>query len=187
MGCKLSKLATAKTQNQTATDPRLPLTAKQKYTVMASWKAVSRELEQTGVYMLIRLFEENAELLDLFTRFRELKTKEQQSSSMELTEHAEKVMSALDEGFKGLDDMDVFQQCLHQVGALHTKVPGFNPQYFWRIEIPFLEAVQRTLGDRYTENVENIYKITIKFIITTLIDGFVKAQNDKAQSDTAKS
>ncbi|KOC60400.1 hypothetical protein WH47_08619 [Habropoda laboriosa] len=54
MGCELSKLATVKSQNQTATDLRLPLTAKQKFTVMASWKAVSRALEPTGVYMLIR-------------------------------------------------------------------------------------------------------------------------------------
>ncbi|XP_076279137.1 globin-1 [Lasioglossum baleicum] len=187
MGCELSKLATAKSQNQTPTDPRLPLTAKQKFTVMASWKAVSRALEQTGVYMLIRLFEENEELLNMFTQFRELKTKEQQTNSMELAQHAEKVMSALDEGIKGLDDMDAFLTCLHQVGATHTKIPGFNPQYFWKIEKPFLEAVERTLEDRYSENVENIYKLTIKFIIETLIDGFNKAQKEKAQTDSTKS
>lgn len=49
-----------------------------------------------------------------------------------------------------------------------------------RIETPFLEAVQMTLGDRYTQNVENIYKITIKFIIETLIKGFDNANNTKA-------
>ncbi|XP_043265042.1 globin-1-like [Colletes gigas] len=187
MGCELGKLATVKTPPQAATDPRLPLTAKQKFTVMASWKAVFRALVPTGVFMFIRLFEENAELLNMFTEFRELKTKEQQNNSMELAQHAEKVMSALNEGIKGLDDMDVFLTCLHQVGATHTKIPGFNPQYFWKIEKPFLDAVERTLEDRYSENVENVYKLTIKFIIETLIDGFNEAQNDKAQSDTAKS
>ncbi|KAH1027667.1 hypothetical protein HUJ05_001132 [Dendroctonus ponderosae] len=44
-----------------------------------------------------------------------------------------------------------------------------------RIEKPFLEAVETTLGDRYTSNVENIYKITIKFIIETLVKGFENA------------
>lgn len=44
-----------------------------------------------------------------------------------------------------------------------------------KIESPFLAAVKKTLGDRYTENVENIYKLTIKFIIKTLIDGFDSA------------
>lgn len=53
---------------------------------------------------------------------------------------------------------------------------------FQKIEKPFLDAVERTLEDRYSENVENIYKLTIKFIIETLIDGFDKAQSDKAKS-----
>lgn len=48
---------------------------------------------------------------------------------------------------------------------------------FQRIEDPFLDAVRTTLGDRYTENVENIYKVTIKFIIETLIKGFNNANN----------
>lgn len=193
MGCELSKLAATKSRNQAgnngssppppaATDPRLPLTARQKFTVIASWKAVSRALEPTGIYMFIRLFEENAELLNMFTKFRELKTKEQQSTSMELAEHAKTVMSTLDEGIKSLDDMDAFLTYLHEVGASHTKIPGFNRQYFWKIEKPFLDAVERTLEDRYSENVENIYKLTIKFIIETLIDGFDKAQSDKAKS-----
>lgn len=56
MGCELSKLATP---NQPTTDPRLPLTAKQKFTVMASWKAVSRKLETTGVVMLLRFVMHN--------------------------------------------------------------------------------------------------------------------------------
>lgn len=46
---------------------------------------------------------------------------------------------------------------------------------FQKIEKPFLEAVETTLGDRYTSNVENIYKITIKFIIETLVNGFDNA------------
>ncbi|KYM84462.1 Neuroglobin [Atta colombica] len=129
-----------------------------------------------------KLFEENAELLNMFTKFRDQKTKEQQSTSMELAEHAKTVMTTLDEGIKSLDDMDAFLTYLHEVGASHTKIPGFNRQYFWKIEKPFLDAVERTLEDRYSENVENIYKLTIKFIIETLIDGFDKAQSDKAKS-----
>jgi len=36
------------------TDPRLPLTAKQKYTLVASWKGISREMEATGIAMFIK-------------------------------------------------------------------------------------------------------------------------------------
>lgn len=35
-------------------DPRLPLTAKQKYSMIASWKGISRAMEPTGVFMFIK-------------------------------------------------------------------------------------------------------------------------------------
>nr|CAH7715141.1 unnamed protein product [Callosobruchus chinensis] len=124
---------------------------------------------------MVGLFEEHSELLTLFEKFKELKTKEDQANSLELQEHANTVMNTLDEGIKGLDNLDAFFEFLHQVGASHRRIPGFKSDYFWRIEQPFLEAVETTLGDRYTENVQNIYKITIKFIIETLVKGFDNA------------
>lgn len=53
-----------------------------------------------------------------------------------------------------------------------------------KIEKPFLSAVETTLGDRYTENVEGIYKLTIKFLLETLVHGFETAN---ANSSGAKS
>lgn len=61
-----------------------------------------------------RLFEEHAELLGLFEKFKELKTKEQQATSEDLAEHANKVMETLDEGIRSLDELDVFFQYLHE-------------------------------------------------------------------------
>lgn len=78
-----------------------------------------------------RLFEEHQDLLDLFSKFKELKTKEAQANSMELAEHATKVMNTLDEGIKQLDNIDSFFQYLTNVGASHRKIPGFKPEYFW--------------------------------------------------------
>lgn len=174
MGCELGKLTKsgAEQASPPKQDPRLPLTAKQKYSMLASWKGISRAMEQTGVYMFIKLFEEHEELLELFAKLKELRTKEEQASSLELQEHATKVMNTLDEGIKELDDLDTFFTFLTQIGQSHKKIPGFKPDYFWKIEKPFLEAVEMTLGDRYTENVENIYKVTIKLIIETLVNGY---------------
>ena len=36
------------------TDPRLPLTARQKFSILKSWKGISRAMEPTGVYMFIK-------------------------------------------------------------------------------------------------------------------------------------
>ncbi len=35
-------------------DPRIPMTAKQKYSLVASWKAIHRALETTGVLMFVK-------------------------------------------------------------------------------------------------------------------------------------
>ncbi|KAL1374097.1 hypothetical protein pipiens_018278 [Culex pipiens pipiens] len=67
MGCELTKLASSngggsKGNNVPSldacgpppTDSRLPLTAKQKYTMVASWKGISRAMETTGIDMFIK-------------------------------------------------------------------------------------------------------------------------------------
>ena len=54
-----------------------------------------------------------------------------------------------------------------------------------KIEKPFLSAVETTLGDRYTTNIENIYKVTIKFIIETLVTGFENSANSNGASGGA--
>lgn len=77
------------------------------------------------------MFEENAELLVLFDKFQELKTKEEQVTSEELAEHATKVMESLDEGIRSLDDVDAFLNFVHQIGVTHRKIPGFKAEYFW--------------------------------------------------------
>lgn len=59
------------------------------------------------------------------------------------------------------------------------------PFFLQKIEKPFLSAVQTTLGDRYTENIESIYKITIKFIIETLVTGFENSANSTTSNNTS--
>lgn len=84
-----------------------------------------------SIEIIFRLFEEHADLLKLFTKFHQLKTKEEQATSEELAEHANNVMSTLDEGIRGLDDLDTFFEYIHQVGGTHTRIPGFKAEYFW--------------------------------------------------------
>lgn len=67
MGCELGKLAgrgNADNHNKlddlgggaaaAPLDSRLPLTAKQKYSMLASWKGISRAMESTGVCMFLK-------------------------------------------------------------------------------------------------------------------------------------
>ncbi|XP_015926789.1 cytoglobin-1 [Parasteatoda tepidariorum] len=153
-------------------DPRIPLTARQKFSISKSWKAIARAMDTTGVAMFVKLFEENAELLELFEKFKHLKSRQEQEESEELKEHAVSVMNSLDEGINTLENVDQCIDYLRSVGKRHRKINGFKSEYFWKMEAPFLAAVKETLDDRYTENMESIYKITIHFILQTVIDGF---------------
>lgn len=71
---------------------------------------------------------------------------------------------------------NIFLQMEQQIGTIFFSSSLFIP-FRQKIEKPFLSAVQTTLGDRYTENVEGIYKLTIKFIIETLVTGFESANS----------
>lgn len=64
--------------------------------------------------------------------------------------------------------------------------PNFKTYFLQKIEKPFLQAVSSTLGDRYTDNVEGIYKITIKFIIETLVEGFETGSKQQNIMDKSK-
>ncbi|XP_045452080.1 neuroglobin-like [Melitaea cinxia] len=190
MGCKLSQLAASEFSQDPLerppppSDPRSPLTAKQQYSIMASWKGIFRQIETTGIILFVKLFEENEELLHLFEKFRELRSKEAFVTSTELAEHATKVMHTLDEGIKGLADMDSFFAYVRHVGGTHRQVPGFKAENFLKIEQPFLEAAKTTLGDRYTPNIENIYKITIRFILENLVKGYEEADQENGTAET---
>lgn len=81
--------------------------------------------------LCFRLFEENEDLLHLFEKFAELKENGELASSEELAEHATKVMHTLDEGIKGLKDIDAFFAYIRHVGATHHQVPGFKAENFW--------------------------------------------------------
>ena len=67
----------------------------------------------------------------MFIKFKELKTQDEQLHSPDLADHAHKVMSTLDEGIQGLDNVDIFLDFFQQVGASHSKIVGFRKEFFW--------------------------------------------------------
>ncbi|CAG0879566.1 unnamed protein product [Darwinula stevensoni] len=127
------------------------------------------------------LFVDHCELLNQFEKFQGLEAQDEQAERMELADHARNAIATLDNGIKSLDDLDVFFQYLHAVGETHARIPGFEKGNFRKIKGPFLCAVRETLQERYTPNIEAIYRVTIDFLIETLVDGYengLKRQQD---------
>ncbi|KAH3846041.1 neuroglobin-like [Dreissena polymorpha] len=157
-------------------DPRFPLTVRQKFSIIKSWKGISRNIEETGILMFLRMFETNEEIRTMFAKIvsHDVYDASQIRESKGLENHVKQVMYTLDEAISSIEDVDDTINLLQSVGRSHRrlKTSGFDPSIFWKIEEPFLTAVKETLGDRYTANMEHIYGKTIKFILETLIRGF---------------
>lgn len=96
--------------------------------------------------------------MNMFAKFKELKTKEEQATSEELQEHANKVMNTLDEGIRGLDDLDTFFEFIHQVGASHRRIPGFKQEYFWVIALQtHAQTPPSEWGQKWCESFQTAY------------------------------
>ncbi|XP_045165798.1 neuroglobin-like [Mercenaria mercenaria] len=161
------------------TDPRLPLNARQVFKLKKSWKGIKRNMASTGVEMFVRMFKANDDTKVLFDKFRNIDSEENLRISENLEKHGTKVLEVLDEVINNIDNVDDILELLKVTGAMHKRFTGFSPSMFWRIEEPFLKAVMLTLGDRYTDNMDVIYRLLIKFILEHL-DEALKAELSSA-------
>lgn len=152
------------------TDPRLPLNARQVFKLKKSWKGIKRNMEATGLEMFVRMFKKHEDAKQLFKNFRNLKTEDELRMSEALEKHGGKVMAVIDETISNIENVDCILGVLNTAGIMHGRFGGFSPNMFWRIEEPFLEAVKLTLSDRYTDNMDAIYRLLIKFILETMIN-----------------
>lgn len=160
------------------TDPRLPLDARQVFKLKKSWKGIKRCMADTGVEMFIRMFRANEDIRTMFVRFRHLKTEDEIRVSELVEKHAISVMGTLDELITNIDNVDYVFDVLKATGQSHMKFPGFRTELIWDMEKPFLEAVKITLGDRYSDNMDTIYRITIKFILDSVIKSSTAPTNN---------
>ncbi|KAK6998214.1 neuroglobin [Biomphalaria glabrata] len=111
----------------------------------------------------------------MFKGFKDIKTDSELRSNEALENHATLVMTTLDDAITHIDNYEYVKDLLYRTSATHTKFTGFQPAYFMHVKEPFLEAVRVTLGDRYTDNMQNIYTIAITYVLQTLKEGMEEA------------
>ncbi|XP_055881103.1 neuroglobin-like isoform X4 [Biomphalaria glabrata] len=152
-----------------------PVDDRQAFKIKQSWKGIRRNMEVTGIEMFMRLFRSNSELQAMFKGFKDIKTDSELRSNEALENHATLVMTTLDDAITHIDNYEYVKDLLYRTSATHTKFTGFQPAYFMHVKEPFLEAVRVTLGDRYTDNMQNIYTIAITYVLQTLKEGMEEA------------
>uniref|UniRef100_A0A914VJJ8 Globin family profile domain-containing protein n=1 Tax=Plectus sambesii TaxID=2011161 RepID=A0A914VJJ8_9BILA len=75
--------------------------------------------------------------------------------------------------FRGLKSKDQSKQLENELLQLHAEA------VMNKMEEPFLYAVKLTLDERYTDNMDAVYRIVIKLILETMEQACRKAANEK--------
>ncbi|XP_074662421.1 neuroglobin-like [Tubulanus polymorphus] len=152
-------------------DPRLPLNSREIFKLQKSWKAISRNMQITGIEMFIRIFEKDSNLKSLFHGFRDIDNSYLRDNEA-LEGHAGLVMTVVDDAIQNINNVDYVLDLLSRTGGSHTRFEGFDVNFFYKLEEPFIGAVKMTLEERFNPNIESIYVKIIKFIIDKLVKSF---------------
>ncbi|ELT93223.1 hypothetical protein CAPTEDRAFT_147415 [Capitella teleta] len=126
------------------------------------------------------MFEERSDVKSMFEQFRTVE-KQDLGTSQSLENHALLVMNALDEAIANMDDPEYLIEMLLTTGKSHRRFDDFVPDSFWAIEEPFIQATRESLGDRFTNHMDGIYRKTIRFVLEVLIFGL---KNNFEESNT---
>ncbi|VDK28343.1 unnamed protein product [Gongylonema pulchrum] len=160
------KKSTPPAKDDEFNDSRIPLTRKQKFVLIKNWKGIEREVSAAGIEMFLKMLAEHPEYYELF-KFRNIANaaKENQAQDELLSAHGAAVMKFLGQAISKIEDADVFYSLLEDNGKQHAYKKLFKPEMFWEMEQPFLYSVKLILGERYTDNMDAIYKSVIHLIL----------------------
>uniref|UniRef100_A0A915PTF1 Globin family profile domain-containing protein n=1 Tax=Setaria digitata TaxID=48799 RepID=A0A915PTF1_9BILA len=165
---------TMKARNSEAKDcdPRIPLTQKQKYVLTKNWKGIDREVCAAGVEMFLKMLSLHPEYYKLFP-FHTIATSSEEKQRMDdcLRAHAESVMKFFGHTIANIGNTEKFFELLNENGRSHAHKKYFKPEMFWVMEEPFLYSVKLILGERYTDNMDSIYKTLITIMLTEMEKG----------------
>ncbi|XP_071962688.1 globin-like [Antedon mediterranea] len=158
---------------QAPVDKRLPFTARDKFSLQKSWKAVQRNLNEVGSDAFLRLFKIEPEYQDLF---KDLKgqSRDQLMASLAFENQAAIMMNIFDELLEKLDDVDSMSKMLRETGGNHAKY-GVTVDMITKFEEPLVKSIRDFLGDRYTENIENLYNKFLTFTFEEFCIGLKEA------------
>ncbi|KAK4309881.1 hypothetical protein Pmani_018516, partial [Petrolisthes manimaculis] len=112
------------------------------------------------------LFETHPDVQEVFAPFRGLQV-EQVKHSKELRSHALRVMGFVEKAVRRLDQPDKLERLIRECGRNHCYY-GAHPHQVQLVVPQFLQAVQPTLGDEWTGDVESAWS-TLLYNVTYIM------------------
>ncbi|ESO86864.1 hypothetical protein LOTGIDRAFT_73010, partial [Lottia gigantea] len=130
--------------------------------VLESWNIVQQDISKVGVVMFMNLFETHPDVQDVFMPFKG-KSKEDLKQSTQLRSHALRVMGTVEKCLARINEPQKMDEMLHQLGSRHVMynakvdyIDLIGPQFIW--------AIQPTLGDKWTPELEAAWSDLFKHV-----------------------
>uniref|UniRef100_A0AC35TW39 GLOBIN domain-containing protein n=1 Tax=Rhabditophanes sp. KR3021 TaxID=114890 RepID=A0AC35TW39_9BILA len=152
-------------------DPRIPLNERQKFLLIKNWKGISRRAKETGANLFVTLLSEHEELWQYF-HFDSSKesNKWDMLNDEKIQNHGEAVMKLLDTVICKVNEPDEMIRLLTDQGKQHAIKKNFKPELFKVVEDPLFYSIKLILDERYTDNMDNIYRVIMTLVLDTLVE-----------------
>ncbi|KAK3887409.1 hypothetical protein Pcinc_008525 [Petrolisthes cinctipes] len=152
--------------------PPPTLTQEQKQLIKTTWTLIEASVAKVGVVLFMGLFETHPDVQQVFTPFRGLQM-EQVKQSKELRAHALRVMGFVEKAVRRLDQPEKLVRMIQECGRNHCHY-GARPDQVQHVVPQFLQAVQPTLGDEWTEDVEVAWSVLLNNLTFIMKEAMVK-------------
>ncbi|KAI9555180.1 hypothetical protein GHT06_017695 [Daphnia sinensis] len=154
------------------------LTDFQKTLLQESWKRLEKDIAQVGIIVFINLFESHPDMQSVFLPFTGLVLDDLKKSKL-LSEHALRVMGAVQRAVHRLDEPEKLHAFLSDLGRRHDK-NGAKLEYIDYIGPQFLSAIRPILGDDWTTETEKAWTLLLGYMIATMKQALMEARNASA-------
>ncbi|XP_046653418.1 neuroglobin-1-like [Daphnia pulicaria] len=154
------------------------LTDLQKTLLQESWKRLEKDIAQVGIIMFINLFETHPDMQSVFLPFTGVVLDDLKKSKL-LSEHALRVMGAVQRAVHRLQEPEKLHAFLSELGRKHEK-NGAKLEYIDYIGPQFLCAIRPILGDDWTLETEKAWTLLLDYMTATMKESLVEARNASA-------
>ncbi|CAH2328157.1 globin X [Pelobates cultripes] len=178
MGCVLSGLKWPRTpsKDHVTPEPLLPtlgLTPQQQQLLIETWELLKQDIAKVGVIVFIRLFETHPECKDVFFLFHDV---DDLKLSKELRAHGLRVLSVVEKSVARIENVTRLEKFLFELGRSHYRYKA-PPRYYQYVGIEFLSAIRPILKEKWTPEVEEVWKVLFTYICAVMKAGYQEEEN----------
>ncbi|XP_077979291.1 neuroglobin-like [Glandiceps talaboti] len=155
------------------------LEERQKRIVRRTWRPLADDMTENGQKVFLHIFASYPEIKYLFPT-REVEGKNNLYRNPHFRMHSSRFMQSVGAAVDNLSDLDnALKPLLVRLAKTHVRFKGFKPDYFDAFEESMLSVWQEELGERYTSEVEDAWKVLFSYIKDCLKLGYEEAMDEK--------